>query len=360
MRRPSSTGPEGSLVVHTTRASAWMARRSSSVIMFRLRVSGSCSAMFIWHAFSQSGCSKIAWRVRMRSSVTIAGSAISHSSRALTRSQRGVLGGLHGERVEALHDLGVGHRAAHRVEHDAVDAVGVVGGVAGGDPAAEGLAGEVGPLGAEGVEDRGDLVDVVPDLQRVVGLGGVAVADEVDGPHGEVLGVRGEVADVGLGVAGDAVQEQQDGLGLVAGVQVAGAVRAGLEEALGELDLVQVVPDAGVRAEDDRMLAWCWRFLRVWWSGVRVGGGRGDGDVDDASAVLRSPLPLRGAAAVSGRSRRATGRLRGGWWRRRCPRPRRCGARRCSRRGGRAGRRPRGCRGPAASSRKGRGRPVRR
>ena len=63
----------------------------------------------------------------------------------------------------------------------------------------------------------------------------------------EVLGVRGEVADVGLGVAGDAVQHQQDRLGVVAGVQVAGAVGAGLEEALAELDLAQVGPDAGVR-----------------------------------------------------------------------------------------------------------------
>jgi hypothetical protein len=33
MRSPSSTGPEGSLVVHTTRASALMARRSSSLSM---------------------------------------------------------------------------------------------------------------------------------------------------------------------------------------------------------------------------------------------------------------------------------------------------------------------------------------
>ena len=36
MRRPSSTGPEGSLVVQMTNASASMARRSSSVIMLRL------------------------------------------------------------------------------------------------------------------------------------------------------------------------------------------------------------------------------------------------------------------------------------------------------------------------------------
>ena len=64
--------------------------------------------------------------------------------------------------------------------------------------------------------------------------------------HGEVLGVRGEVADVGLGVPGDAVQHQQHRLRRVAGVQVAGAVGAGLQEALAELDLAQVVPDAGV------------------------------------------------------------------------------------------------------------------
>ena len=51
-----------------------------------------------------------------------------------------------------------------------------------------------------------------------------------------MLGVRAQVAHVGLGVAGDAVQHQQDRLGGVAGVQVAGAVGAGLEEPLGELD----------------------------------------------------------------------------------------------------------------------------
>jgi hypothetical protein len=116
-----------------------------------------------------------------------------------------------------------------------------------GDPATEGLAGEVRLLGAQRVEDVGDLVDVVRDLQRVVGLAGVAVADEVDRPDREVLGVRGEVADVGLGVAGDAVQHQQHRLRVIAGVQVAGAVGAGLQEALAELDLGQVGPDTGER-----------------------------------------------------------------------------------------------------------------
>ena len=89
MRLASSTGPEGSLVVHSTSAGAAMARRSSSVSMLRLRVSGSCSAMLASHALSQSGCWKMACRVLIRSSVTMVGSAISHSSRALTRSQDG-------------------------------------------------------------------------------------------------------------------------------------------------------------------------------------------------------------------------------------------------------------------------------
>src|SRR5690606_16745971 len=105
----------------------------------------------------------------------------------------GVLGRLHRQGVEAFHHLGVGHGAAHGVQDDLVDAVGVVDGVAGGDPAPQGLAAEVGGLGAERVQDLGDLVDVVRNLQRVVGLGGVAVADEVDRPDREVLGVRGEV-----------------------------------------------------------------------------------------------------------------------------------------------------------------------
>ena len=45
--------------------------------------------MFASHACSQSGCWKIACRVLIRSSVTMVGSAISHSSRAFTRSQDG-------------------------------------------------------------------------------------------------------------------------------------------------------------------------------------------------------------------------------------------------------------------------------
>ena len=92
------------------------------------------------------------------------------------------------------------------------------------------------------------LLDVVLDLQRVIGLVGVAVADEVDGPAGEVLGVRAQVPDVGLGVPGDAVQHHQRRLAGVPGVQVPGAVRAGLDEALAELDLPQVGPDTGERA----------------------------------------------------------------------------------------------------------------
>ena len=70
--------------------------------------------------------------------------------------------------------------------------------------------------------------------------------------HREVLGVRGEVADVGLGVAGDAVQHQQRRLRGVTGVQVAGAVGAGLQEPLAELDLGQVGPDTGVRTGTHR------------------------------------------------------------------------------------------------------------
>ena len=45
--------------------------------------------MLASHALIQSGCWKIACRVLIRSSVTMVGSAISHSSRALTRSQDG-------------------------------------------------------------------------------------------------------------------------------------------------------------------------------------------------------------------------------------------------------------------------------
>ena len=57
--------------------------------MFRFRISGFCNAMFASQACSQSGCWKIACRVLIRSSVTMVGSAINHSSRARTRSQDG-------------------------------------------------------------------------------------------------------------------------------------------------------------------------------------------------------------------------------------------------------------------------------
>ena len=57
--------------------------------MFRLRISRFCKAMLFSHACNQSGCWKMACRVLIRSSVTMLGSAISHSRRALTRSQLG-------------------------------------------------------------------------------------------------------------------------------------------------------------------------------------------------------------------------------------------------------------------------------
>jgi hypothetical protein len=121
-------------------------------------------------------------------------------------------------------------------------------------PAAEGLPGEGGLLDADRVQEGQHLVDVVLDLKGVIGLVAVAVTDEVDRPAGEVLGVRAQVPDVGLGVPGDAVQHHQRRLGWVPGVQVAGPVRACLDEALAELDLPQVGPHAGERARTDGRL----------------------------------------------------------------------------------------------------------
>ena len=59
---------------------------------------------------------------------------------------------------------------------------------------------------ADGVEDGHQVFDIVGNLQRVAGLVGVAVTEHVDGPGGEVLGVRLEVADIGLGVSARPVE----------------------------------------------------------------------------------------------------------------------------------------------------------
>ena len=103
---------------------------------------------------------------------------------------------------------------------------------AGRHPPAERLTAEVRPLGADGVEERHQVLHVVADLQRVAGLVGVAVAEHVDGPGGEVLGVRLEVADVGLGMTARPVQQHQRRLARIARVQVPGANTADVEVAL--------------------------------------------------------------------------------------------------------------------------------
>ena len=108
----------------------------------------------------------------------------------------------------------------------------MVDGGAGRHPSAQRLPAQVHPLGADGVEERHQVRDVVADLQRMAGLVGVAVAEHVDGPGGEVLGVRLEVADVGLGVAARPVQQHQRRLARIARVQVPGANPAGIEVAL--------------------------------------------------------------------------------------------------------------------------------
>jgi hypothetical protein len=59
-----------------------------------------------------------------------------------------------------------------------------------------------------------------------------------------VLRVRFQVADVGLGVAARAVKEHQHRLAGVAGVQIAGAHSAGIEETLRERDALKGAPDA--------------------------------------------------------------------------------------------------------------------
>ena len=69
-----------------------------------------------------------------------------------------------------------------------------------------------------------------------------------------MFGVGAQVAHVGLGVPGDAVQHDQRRLAGVTGVQVPGPERAGLDEPLAELHSLQVGPDTGERAGADRGL----------------------------------------------------------------------------------------------------------
>jgi hypothetical protein len=59
----------------------------------------------------------------------------------------------------------------------------------GGHPPTEGFPGEIGLLNPDGVQEGDHLVDVVLDLKGVIGLVAVPVADEIDCPAGEMLGV---------------------------------------------------------------------------------------------------------------------------------------------------------------------------
>jgi hypothetical protein len=122
----------------------------------------------------------------------------------------------------------VGHRAAHRVQHDALHLVRVVHREASGDPAAQRLAGERSPIRPDRLQHVQQLVDVVRDLQRMLGLAAVAVTDEVDSPARKVLGVRAQIAHIRLGVPRDLMQHQQHRLRRVTSPQVARPVRTRL------------------------------------------------------------------------------------------------------------------------------------
>ena len=84
---------------------------------------------------------------------------------------------------------------------------------------------EVGALGADGARrtPSGDRRSASTS-ERVTRLVGISVAEHVDRPGGEVLGVGLEVAHVGLGVTARPVQQhQRQACSWSPGVQVAGA-----------------------------------------------------------------------------------------------------------------------------------------
>src|SRR6478609_8332996 len=75
-------------------------------------------------------------------------------------------------------------------------------------------------------------------------LVGVSVAEHVDRPGGEVLGVGLQIAHICLGVTAGTVEKHERRAAGVAGVQVAGAHSPRVEIALRERDARQIAPDA--------------------------------------------------------------------------------------------------------------------
>src|SRR3954468_7597912 len=84
----------------------------------------------------------------------------------------------------------------------------------------------------------------MPHLERMARLVGVAVAEHVDRPGGEVFGMRLQVADIRLGVTAGPVQEHQRRPAWIASVKVARAHSPCVEVALRERDALEVAPDA--------------------------------------------------------------------------------------------------------------------
>ena len=143
-----------------------------------------------------------------------------------------------------MHHHGIGLGAAGGVEHEPIDHVRMVDGGAGGHPAPERFAAQAGAIDTDGAQHGHQVLDIVADFQRVARLVGVAVAQHVDRPGPEVLRVRRQVADVGLGVATGSVQQHQHRLAGIAGAQIAGPDSPGVEVALLKRDALEIAPYA--------------------------------------------------------------------------------------------------------------------
>jgi len=131
------------------------------------------------------------------------------------------------------------------------------------DPATEGLALDVGALDALGVQEVEDLLGVGRDVlaPRVVRLGGVAMPEQVDGDRPVLRSEPDDVAAPGLGVATDAVDQEQ-------GVAVSGLDHPGAvaPPEVADLTAEKIDPDGGLHGAGGRLPQCCMLHHVEQWS----------------------------------------------------------------------------------------------